>query len=644
MDDEIMMTERVALSGDGWRVLDCGDDVWRFQTVGRDGGAFRNYGAIQALKSFLRESPTKEVARSSVRVEKSYKEELCFFSAAGQCLAEINLSRLTQDGRSVLSMHLEDDESVYGGGCRFDRVDRRGSSAVLQAADGWNRSDTMYLPTPFFTTSRGVGVLVNTYSTLEADFGESDPETLTIASEGDETLDVYVFASGSIGRAISAYYRMVGETTAPKIGPGPIVCRHYKANDFNTFDKIRRIYDEHVRLGVKPAAMIIEPWPITKAYSNESVRAELDEMSNYFKREEVPLLIWSPCGSVIYRDMPGFKGEYLVHCDIYSNGALIESASPEVPAFQDDHSGNPDISSWYHHPPMLDITNPEAVAWFENSVLKFLLDHNIRGAKIDFCEFMGDEGREYGKDKKSVRYLWKNPEIFRGISVHHAYPSFYNVSFYRSMCHVAGTREGVFVFCRGGGGVGNSLTPYYWAGDQVRSFAKLHDQLRAMLTSRLSGCPYMAYDMAGYAPDNPPLDLATQERVFARALGFTKYMPILQTHGTVAQFFEMSRDLQEAYRDAVRLRGAGLKLVRPLVEFCPDDLHARAIEDEFLYGDDLLVAPILDDTTERKVYLPAGEWIEELTGRRHLVGACGKTIMANATIYQTPSFRLVRNV
>jgi len=629
-----------ALVGGGWRVTDCGGDVWRLQTADAEGG-FANRGALQVLKDFLGESLSDvSTFPSQGRVEKAPSGGWRFRTADGRLLAEIGPVSRASNGRLVLTLPLTPGELVYGGGCRFDRLDKRGTSFYLRAEDGWNRSDTMYQPMPYFTTSCGVGLYLNTFASMTADVGKTTRDVWTVTVDGDRWLDVYVFAKETIAKNLAAFQTLVGVEPAPTLKPGPIVCRHYGKKDFNTFEKVRRVYDEHVRRGVKPSALIVEPWPITKAYGDEKARAELDAMGAFFRAEGVPLAIWTPCGSVIYPKMEGFRDEFLVHCDVFTNGVLKAANTTQVPTLFENGSKNPDIATWYSHPPMLDVTNPTAREWFEKTVVRFLVDHNILGAKIDFCEFMADEGRVYGKDRLTVRYHWKNPSVFGDQSVHHVYPCFFNVNFYRSLKRVAAGRDDVFVFSRGGGGLGNLKTPYYWAGDQVRSFPKLRDQLLAVLTSRLSGVPYMSYDMAGYLPAHPPLDSAAEGRVFARAAEFTKYMPLMQTHGSVSHFYEMTNGVQKIYRDAVSFNAKHCGQVRPLAEVWTGDPVARKIEDEFLFGDDLLVAPVLDDATSRTVYLPEGEWTNELTGESLSVGKEGRRIGVTAQLAETPTFRL----
>ena len=129
------------------------------------------------------------------------------------------------------------------------------------------------------------------------------------------------------------------------------------------------------------------------------------------------------------------------------------------------------------------------------------------------------------------------------------------------------------------------------------------------------------------------------------------FLTQMQTHGDVRHAYEMTEDAQQIYRNYTRLHtelipymqkyskiacDTGMPPVRHLVLNYMNDANVYNIEDEFLLGEGLLVAPILtEETFERDVYLPAGEWIDLLTGET-LEG--GKTVHAKANIGQIPVY------
>ena len=193
-----------------------------------------------------------------------------------------------------------------------------------------------------------------------------------------------------------------------------------------------------------------------------------------------------------------------------------------------------------------------------------------------------------------------------------------------------------------------------WSGDQARQFEKLDDQLLAVVNSGLSGVPFMSFDMAGYAytkEDYFTVGKEKESEIFARSVAFTAFLTQMQTHGDVRHAYEMTEQVQQIYRNFTRLHGellpyvqrysriaceTGMPPVRHLVLNYPDDASVYDLNDEFMLGEGLLVAPILTENTfARDVYLPAGDWIDLLTGARI---AGGRTVRAAASLGQIPVF------
>lgn len=150
-----------------------GSDGWRLQTNKKNFASFEDTGAAQALARYMGEAVADRKSMLSVEKEgdkiKAVAKDgtyallslgssfsLAFYSARGR--ETLALSSLTFHGDSVvLGGTLEDGEAVYGGGERFDTVNKRGTKFPLYICDGWNRTDTSYMAVPLFVTSRGSG-------------------------------------------------------------------------------------------------------------------------------------------------------------------------------------------------------------------------------------------------------------------------------------------------------------------------------------------------------------------------------------------------------------------------------------------------------------------------------------------------------
>jgi alpha-glucosidase (family GH31 glycosyl hydrolase) len=283
----------------------------------------------------------------------------------------------------------------------------------------------------------------------------------------------------------------------------------------------------------------------------------------------------------------------------------------------------------------------------------------VDGVKIDFCEEFPDEEYLYGGNM-TIEYDWYDPSVIPTGGEHHSYPSFFMSSFYQRMNELKleyGYTDGFYVLSRGGG-IGSQRNPYIWAGDQCREFSRLEFHLMGTVSSGLSGVPFVTYDMAGYRYDrkNHPYEDTEENRayesaVFARAIEYTAFTFIIQTHGTVRNAYEMTEEVQQIYRIYCDLHtrltdyiskyveiacATGIPVVRhPVLEY-QQDTNVYGINDQFLLGKGLMVAPILtEDTYEREVYLPEGSWTSLLTGE---VLEGGRSYTVSANLGQVPLF------
>ena len=197
------------------------------------------------------------------------------------------------------------------------------------------------------------------------------------------------------------------------------------------------------------------------------------------------------------------------------------------------------------------------------------------------------------------------------------------------------------------GYAGASGTPILWAGDHQSTNDELKNVLRAALSSAMSGILFWSFDIGGFAGPLPSLDLyrrSTQMAVFTPVMQwhsepdggqFRELMPGAEGNNERSpwniamaynkpEFIEEMRYwhmLREAllpyiYESAQTAVRESRPMMRPLVFDYQADRAVTDIEDEYLFGDSLLVAPFMEeDQTSRKVYLPEGKWHDLFTGR-----------------------------
>ena len=204
-----------------------------------------------------------------------------------------------------------------------------------------------------------------------------------------------------------------------------------------------------------------------------------------------------------------------------------------------------------------------------------------------------------------------------------------------------------------------------WSGDIPSTFAALGRQIRAGLNVAVSGIPWWTTDIGGFHGGDP--SSAEYRELVIRWFQYGVFCPLFRLHGHREprigfgaghsggpnEVWSYGGEAYEIIADQLRLRErlrgyvgeqlaetarTGIPLLRPLFVDYPDDPSAWTVEDQFLFGPDLLVAPVTElGARSRPVHLPAGTaWIDVATGAEHTGGG---TVEAQAPLARIPVFR-----
>lgn len=201
-----------------------------------------------------------------------------------------------------------------------------------------------------------------------------------------------------------------------------------------------------------------------------------------------------------------------------------------------------------------------------------------------------------------------------------------------------------------------------WSGDVVARWDDFRDQISAGVNLSMSGVPNWTTDIGGFSVEDrytnqDPQHLDEWRELNLRWFQFGAFSPLFRSHGEFPyrEIYNLAPQGSEVYQslawyDALRYRLTPYTLtlagetyhrdggiMRGLVMDFPDDLRARNVDDEYLYGSAFLVAPVTRfKARSRAVYLPAGaSWYDFETGQRH---AGGQTIQADAPLSRMPLF------
>ncbi len=177
-----------------------------------------------------------------------------------------------------------------------------------------------------------------------------------------------------------------------------------------------------------------------------------------------------------------------------------------------------------------------------------------------------------------------------------------------------------------------------WSGDINASWAVLQAQIPAGLNFSLSGIPYWNTDTGGFFAYQP-IEGAEYQDMFARWFQFSTFVPMLRIHGTgvakeIWRWPEPTRSnlikfdrlryhlLPYIYSTSWAVTNRNSTMMRALVLDFREDPKARDLTDEYMFGPNLLVAPVTTPKTKsRSVYLPKGaDWIDFWTGETYRGG------------------------
>ena len=495
-----------------------------------------------------------------------------------------------------VSFQLDSEELIYGLGEKFNNFVKNGTQSVIYNVDNaaTSNGDLAYAGVPLVYSTNNWGMLINTGHKTEWEIGSPITETLSVLSH-EQNLEMVFFVGDSIKELISKYTFLTGRIKGvPDDAYGIWINRLYYHNKEELFTEIKNAKKFNYPVDV----FTLDPKWLKNRFTktcnfefNDEAFGEIETLFKEVKKQNSKLCFWiNP-----YLQIDNSE----TWKEVFENNYYTKKKDGSIAHIWCG------LNFYQETATAVDLTNPKAVIWWKNKI-KNLLKKGLGFIKPD-----------YGDSIDADALLW-NGEI--GKDFRNSYIELYIKYSYEAMEEVFGKSK-AFVLSRPGY-IGTQQYPGKWAGDSATSFNELKMQLWSGLSNSLCGTVMWGTDIGGFST----LEHMNHIDLYARWSQFGMMTPFSRYHGFGARepWYYGERDLNISKKFAVQKRKlipfykmceyeaikTGVPILRPLVLEYQDDFIARKIDDQYLLGQEIMVAPILSDKKyNRQVYFPKGKWI-----------------------------------
>ncbi|MBQ2321019.1 MAG: alpha-xylosidase [Bacteroidales bacterium] len=472
-------------------------------------------------------------------------------------------------------------EKIFGCGESFTKLDKVGQKVHLTVTDPQGpETDQMYKPVPFFMSNRGYGMFLHTSAPATCDFGASyiGADRIFMA---DEKADIFIFL-GQPKDILDEYTNITGKSPMlPLWSFGTWMSRITYFSQEEGLDIAKKLRDNKIPADVIhfDTGWFGIDWQCDYEFAKDRF-ADPVAMLKSLKEQNFRTCLWQ---------LPYFTPKNRLFKEIVDNGLNVRNANGGMP----------------YEDAVLDFSNPAAVEWYQGHIAH-LLNQGVATIKCDFGEAAPLNG------------LYHSGKT--GLYEHNLYPLRYN----KALWEVVKRENGDGIIWARSAWAGSQRYALHWGGDAATTNTGMLGDLRGGISFGLSGFSFWSHDIGGFVTASP-------EDVYRRWLPFGFLSSHSRAHGAPpTEPWLIGQDFTKAFREAAELKyklmpyvyaqakdcsNRGLPMVRALFIEFPDDPGAWNVEDEYMFGSQILVAPLLESGNERTCYLPRGKWIDYQTGK-----------------------------
>ncbi|MDE5903849.1 TIM-barrel domain-containing protein [Duncaniella sp.] len=533
--------------------------------------------------------------------------------------------RTLADGQRRLELSTVGGGSFYGAGERGYSFNLAGDTLVMYNKQnygytaGEERIRQMNITMPLFLSSNGYAVVFDDFAA--ASMIMSNPIVYT--SESRSPVSYYfINGAGSLASVTQELSALTGRQKLPPFWALGYITSKY---GYHTQQETLGVVDTLKRAGYPLDGIVLDLYWYGKeedmgrlAWDQQQWPDHKKMLADLKARDVNTVIISQP---YILRNGRGLEN----YNELASKGLLVK-----------DSTGGPqEVKIWVGEGGMFDVSNPDTRSWLRERYKALTLE-GVGG-------WWGDLGE---------------PEVHPETGIHanglsaREYHNLYGNDWSSVISDLFASEfpdRRLMTMMRGGTTGLQRYSVYPWSTDVSRSWGGLQPQITIMLNSGLSGLGYMSHDVGGFAIDpEAPYD----PELYVRWLQLGTFSPILRTHAQATAepynypdqqhiilplIKERYRWLPYNYTLAYENASQGLPLVRPLNFYSPGSDRFDDITDEYLWGRDILVAPVMTQgATRRTIVLPDGLWVDYNNPGRFYNG--GDTVNYPAPLEVLPLF------
>ncbi|MCH7408116.1 alpha-xylosidase [Belliella sp. DSM 111904] len=509
-------------------------------------------------------------------------------------LAYIKEGGLTQ--AMTISLHAKPDEKFVGTGERFAKMDLAGKTFQMKNQDGQGvNSQRTYKNVPFYLSSELYGMFLHTSAYCKFSMADHSTRSVQVLSE-EPSLDIFLIGGDKPEEILYQYRRITGFPSVPPLwsfGIWMSKMTYFSAEEvYEICDRLRQ-EDYPCDVIHLDTGWFKTDWLCEWEFNPERFPDPAGFMQR-LRKDGYKVSLWQ---------MPYIAKEAAQHDEAKENnffGESLKVSKQEGSNFSAlDYAGT------------IDFTYPKAVAWYKN-LLRNLLETGAVCIKTDFGEEIHMDASYHRMNAKQLNNI---------------YGLLYQKAAFEVTKEVTG--EGI-VWARAGW-AGCQRYPLHWGGDAAATWDGLAGSLRGGLHLGLSGFAFWSHDVPGFHALPDFMNSIIPDELYARWTQFGVFSSHIRYHGTskrepyhypkIADMVRRWWKLRYALipyimKESVQSTLTGYPVLRAMLFHDFDDPTVWHLDDQYYFGADFLVAPIMNDLGNRKVYLPKGDWVDFFTGEK----------------------------